>query len=126
MVRTIGFRMLLSVLRLQGPLSAWTDKARLASSKRVVCRVRRATRAAAPGWGTAGTKRQSGWEDSTGARNARAGARRGRRRSVRPRPGQKRARRGRPVSRRRAARGRVAYQLPAIVSTGLNVPRSTL
>ncbi len=37
------------------------------------------------------------------------------------------ARRGRPVSRvsRRAGLG-VAYQLPAIVSTGLNAPCSTL
>ncbi|WP_314595225.1 hypothetical protein, partial [Burkholderia aenigmatica] len=72
MVRTIGFRMLLSVLRLQGPLSAWTDKARLASSKRAACRVRHETHTAAPGWRAAGAMRQSGWEDSTGAQNARA------------------------------------------------------
>ncbi len=39
----------------------------------------------------------------------------------------KRARRGRPVSRfpRRTGQG-LAYQLPAIVSTGLNAPCSTL
>ncbi|KUY95996.1 hypothetical protein WS47_10225 [Burkholderia territorii] len=118
--------MLLSVLRLQNPLSAWTGKARPASSsvRRAPDRARDTHRRTGMGHDAdEASKRVGGFYRS--AKCARAGRAeerfglhaeeaRAARQAVDPRAAP------------RDATQRACDQLPAIVSTGLNAPRSTL
>ncbi|CAM2342107.1 hypothetical protein BVIET440_40018 [Burkholderia vietnamiensis] len=129
MVRAIGFRMLLSMLRLQGPLSAWTGMDWLGAAcvvERVRSRVGHGARAAAPGWGAAETKRQKrvgGFYRSAkcvrGARVDECFGRRDAARHAARHTGERAAPRG-------TGAGMSSNQLPAIVSTGLKAPCSTL